>query len=205
VTYAVRGGGTAVQRLPAGDGSPPPRDVLGPGSTFAVEALCASRGHTYLLADTGDLWAAPSPTEQFRRVSWPGRSGRHARLTCAEGKAALAWRHAKEPTFRYTTCNPGGCGDPRRVSWSRLRAVALLPTAGGVLLLAAERRLLFGRQDLGVDGTLGPPRPVTRWDRPPDQWLALRGRAPMHLTLLLLDGRLSRLRSTDGGLTWVGQ
>jgi hypothetical protein len=225
LTYPVRGGGIAVQRLPAGKKPQPPgsrprpagnrplpagkatplpdRALLDPGSFTSVEAACTTRGHTYVLLGSGRLWAA-APGGGFRLLPWPGAAGRTQRLACAEGQAALAWQDPHGPLFFYTTCAPGGCRSPRRVSWSRLRAVELIPTAGSVLLLAAEQRLLFSRRDLGVTGGLEPPRPVTRWERPPRCWRAVRGPTPTHLAVLLLDGALSRLRSTDGGHTWEG-
>ena len=121
-----------------------------------------------------------------------------------KGRVAVA-KQRTTSRFDYFTCGPKDCSPLVRLSWSRVHDVHLAATRDSVQILAAGPRVLFSRRDKAASGKPAAPRAVTRWKIPPVSWHVVRGPNPDQIAVLLLGDRVSRLRTTNGGIRWAGE
>ncbi|MFH2009264.1 MAG: hypothetical protein ABI333_21925 [bacterium] len=207
LAYSLASGGTALQLLPQGAGAPPPRVLLDTGLRPRAPTICWADPKTLFVAGAGGrLWVSRDGGGSFRTVRQPQNAKLNGltRLACLKSRVAVTKRRTSS-SFDYFTCGFDDCSPLVRLSWSRLHDVRLTATSTAVQILAAGPRILFSRRDKAAAGKPAAPRALTRWKTPPVSWHVIRGPNPDHIAVLLLNGTVSRLRTTNGGVRWAGE
>jgi len=205
--YSLATGGTALQLLPQGKAALPPRVLLDTGRRRQAPVLCwAGPATLYVAGAGGRLWVSRDKGATFRTVRQPAKAPMSGltRLACLKGRVAVA-KQRTTSRFDYFTCGSKDCSPLVRLSWSRVHDVHLAATRDSVQILAAGPRVMFSRRDKAAAGKPAAPRAVTRWKIPPVSWQVVRGPNPDQIAVLLLGDRVSRLRTTDGGIRWAGE